>query len=78
VSNVAIYGSSNYVPYGEFVSTMNDVTDRWRSIAPREAVTQYPTAQKGDPELHAAHQYLSGKVPEKGSGIVELINRMTF
>lgn len=68
-------------PYAEITSAMNEVTDRWSRVISRREIAQEATLQfqsRIDPELKAVNDYLSGRVPEKGSNVVALVSRMTF
>ncbi len=68
-------------PYAEITSALNEVTDRWSQVSSRRAIGQESTLQfqsRIDPELKAVHDYLSGRVPEKGSNVVALVSKMNF
>ena len=61
------------------VSALDDITARWERVDPRiTSVSIAPSTLRGDLEMAAVSAYLSGRVPEKGSRVLELVRQMVF
>jgi hypothetical protein len=67
-----------YTPHAEIVTAMNDITERWGAVSSSRDAAASGLRSRVDVELKAVTDFLSGKVPEQGSRIAELVSKMVF
>ena len=66
-------------PYSDFVSALNDITQRWETVSPNRPTGESRSySVTRDVEVKAVNDFMSGKVPQKGSNVVELVSKMVF
>jgi hypothetical protein len=54
---------------------MNMITDRWSSVSARVDYTTPKFQTTVDPQIQAVNDFMSGKVPQQGSNIEELVTK---
>ena len=61
------------------VSAMNDISRRWNDVAaPERDLVTAPGTRPEDLQIAAVKSYLSGKVPDKGSRVTDLVRQYVF